>query len=543
MSAPYRLSIVMIVKNEAHNLALSLPPAQALADEIIIVDSGSSDNSRSIAEQYGAKWYEHLHWQGFGRQRQIAQSYASGDWILALDADEVISAELAQAIQRVIASAPNQTVYGIRRLDYVFGGRIDSPHWRNKAHWRLYPNTFHYNQNLVHESLELGDAQTQILEGYLHHHTALTPQFWLQKRLDYALSWAKQRHNQGKTTTLLGVFARAFWAFIKQYLLDGRFLQGAYGWIYAALFSQYTFNKYALLYDLNRQSHTYQKDFQPHPITYTNLPPLPKKIPNPTRLSVVMIVQNEQKHLPACLHNLYDLADEIVLLDSGSSDQTRTIAQHFGAKWHEHHHWQGFGRQRQIAQSHATGDYILMLDADEQLDSTLKQAIRQVCAQPLERTHAYAVARVNIFCHHRIHPKGWYADKIARLYAKEHFHYSNLEVHESLNVNIKHTPTLSGHLLHYTNDNLHHFLEKNIRYSHDWAQEAHHIKQKQVSWLSTPWRATFAFLREYILRLALVGGAYGAILSIVAASYNFNKYIMLWHYNRRPNPPSPRKQP
>ena len=79
----YRLSVVMIVKNEAKNLAITLPSLQGLADEIIVLDSGSTDNSRQLVEQYGGTWYVNTDWQGFGKQRQLAQSYATGDWIFA----------------------------------------------------------------------------------------------------------------------------------------------------------------------------------------------------------------------------------------------------------------------------------------------------------------------------------------------------------------------------------------------------------------------------------------------------------------------------
>lgn len=116
---PYRLSVVMIVKNEARNLALSLPAIADMADEMIILDSGSTDNSQAIAQQYGAKWFVNTDWPGFGKQRQIAQSYATGDWILALDADEVVDAVLKEEILRATLSKPENTVYGLRCLDYI----------------------------------------------------------------------------------------------------------------------------------------------------------------------------------------------------------------------------------------------------------------------------------------------------------------------------------------------------------------------------------------------------------------------------------------
>lgn len=247
---PYRLSVVMIVKNEAKNLAISLPPLADLADEIIILDSGSTDNSRQIALQYGAKWFVNTDWQGFGRQRQIAQSYATGDWILAIDADEEITPELKQSILAVIQNKPDNTVYGFRNIDCIAGHEIDSRYWHIKAHWRLYPKTFHFDDNLVHESIILNSAKTLPLQGFARHHTASSMSFWLEKRLDYAQAWAQDRHAQGKKGKLSKVILNPLWAFVKQYVFDGRFLKGKHGLIYAIMFSQYTFNKYAILYEL-----------------------------------------------------------------------------------------------------------------------------------------------------------------------------------------------------------------------------------------------------------------------------------------------------
>lgn len=525
---PYKLSVVMIVKNEAKNLLISLPALKGLADEIIILDSGSSDESEQIAKQHNAKWLVNTNWQGFGKQRQIAQSYASGDWILALDADEEVTPELKRSILEVIKHKPANIVYGIKRLDCIFGHQIDNPYWAVKAHWRLYPSLFQYNDNPVHESVQLAGAQTKTLTGFLLHHTADTPEFWLRKRLNYAMTWANDRHKRNKHISAFGVLTHFFWSFIKQYLIDGRFIQGRYGFLYSCLFTQYTFNKYSLLYDLNKQPESYDSNFQPHAITYQNLPDLPNKVIGKKRsLSVVMIVKNEQKHLPACLSNVYDIADEIILLDSGSTDQTHKIAKHFGAKWFVNTEWKGFGKQRQLAQKYATGDYVLMIDADEQLDEDLKQSIIDVCQRPLVTDHAFALKRINIFCGKRVHPKNWYADRIARLYANDNFQYSNLEVHESLDCDMSKAEVLKGSLLHFTNDNLYHFLDKNIRYSHDWATEKKSAQKRTPSIISLPFRSFFSFFREYIIRLAIAGKAYGLFLSSAAAGYNFNKYLML----------------
>lgn len=252
LAMSYSLSVVMIVKNEANNLMISLPALDGLADEIIILDSGSTDNSREIAEQYHAKWFVNTNWQGFGKQRQIAQSYATGDWILALDADEEITPQLKQSILHIKNTKPNDTIYGFRNIDCICGHEIDSRHWHVKAHWRLYPCRFSFDDNFVHESLVLNGATTKALSGFARHHTANTLSFLLEKRLKYAKAWADDRHAQGKKGKFYKILLNPLWAFFKQYFFDGRFLKGRYGLIYSVLFAHYTFNKYLLLWQLSQ---------------------------------------------------------------------------------------------------------------------------------------------------------------------------------------------------------------------------------------------------------------------------------------------------
>ena len=525
----YRLSVVMITKNEADNLRRCLPLVATVADEIIILDSGSSDDSAAVAAQYGAQWHENHDWQGYGIQRQRAQALATGDWILALDADEAPDAALLAALADIKKEAPASTIYGIRRLDNLFGQPIDHPRWRNKAHWRLYPRHYHYNANPVHESVELAGATTAILPGYLHHHTATDPYHWLQKRLAYAETWAADAAARGKKSSALGAVLRGLWALLKQYFADGRFLRGRIGWLYACLFAQYTYNKYALLCDHNRRPQSYNADYQPHTVNIHNLPAsTPPATPHPHPLSVVLITQNESRHLPACLASIQGLADEILILDSGSQDDTARIAAHFGAKWHENRDWQGFGIQRQRAQALASGDYILMLDADEQPDATLCTAIAQVLTHPPQVGTVHAVRRTNIFCGTRVH--GWYHDRIARLYPRAHYQYHPYEVHESLDSGDARVITLPGSLLHHTNDNLAHFLEKNLRYSREWADE--HRERRAPNLWTLPLKSLVAFLREYLVRGAICGGGYGLFLAASTACYHYNKYLMLAYHDK-----------
>ena len=526
------LSVVLMVRNEAANLRRCLPRVARVADEIVILDSGSTDDSEAVANWFGARWFVNADWQGYGIQRQRAQALATGDWIFALDADEVPDDTLLAALARVKNEPPGDTVYGVRRLDLVFGRFIDHPRWRGKPYWRVYPRRFQFNSNAVHESLLLDGARTRVLPGFLEHHTADTPLFWLEKRFSYADTWAREAHARGKRVSPFGVWLRSLWAFCKQYLADGRFLRGSSGWVYAWLFAQYTFNKYALLCDRNARPQSYADDFQPHAVNARALPlavPLPGRNPHP--LSVVMIVKNEARHLPACLAAVRDLADEIVILDSGSSDNSATIAARFGVRWYENRDWRGFGVQRQRAQALAQGDFVLMLDADEQPDAVLKAAIRAVLQSPPSPDTVYAISRSNIFCGTAVNAR--YRDHIPRLYGRAFFQYHPYEVHESLARGAAAVVRLPGDLLHFTSDNLAHFIRKNLRYSHDWAQEKAAGGRKPPSLWALPLRAAVAFCREYFVHRTLFAGRYGFFLAASSAFYNFNKYLMLACLARR----------
>ena len=529
---PYRLSVVMMVKNEAENLAISLPALRGWVDEIIVLDSGSTDRGQELVEAAGGKWFVNADWPGFGKQRQLAQSYATGDWILALDADEEITEELKQSILKVIQNQPENTVYGIKRVDCIFGHEIDNRYWAIKAHWRLYPKSFQYNDNLVHESVVLNQAKTEALKGFMLHHTAPTPEFLLSKRLQYAKAWALDRFNRGKTTSSFAILLHAVWAFIKQYVIDGRFLKGRYGFLYSLIFAQYTFNKYAILYDLHHNNA--EQMFITEHQALQNLTPVVLGAEKQSTLSLVIILKNESRHLADCLDSVVDLVDEIIILDSGSTDNTQEIADRYGAKWFVNTDWEGFGKQRQLAQSYATQDYVLVLDPDERLDQSLRDSITEILKQPVQHDRVFSLARVNLFCGVEVQKRGWYTDKIARLYSREHFKYSDLEVHESLDQKGVHAQRLPGYLAHLTNDDLHHFLLKNVRYSHDWAKDKFK-NGKKVSLIALIFRSIFSFIREYIIRGDFIGGAYGLFLAIASMGYTFNKYVMLWQMNQEKN--------
>ncbi|WP_223566328.1 glycosyltransferase family 2 protein [Pantoea sp. OVA07A] len=253
MSARQRLSVVMIAKNEAELLPDCLASV-SWADEIIVLDSGSHDNSVEIASQAGAKVYHNGDWQGYGIQRQRAQHYATGDMILMIDADERVTPELRAAIEQVLVAPPSRTVYSLGRSNLFLGRFMRHSGWYPDRVMRLYPRTFRYNDNLVHESLQSDGAPVVALPGDLQHLTCRDLIAFQRKQLAYAEAWATERHRCGKRCSLFSLFSHTLGAFMKTLLLRAGFLDGKQGWILAVVNAQYTFNKYSALWALNHAS-------------------------------------------------------------------------------------------------------------------------------------------------------------------------------------------------------------------------------------------------------------------------------------------------
>lgn len=255
-------------------------------------------------------------------------------------------------------------------------------------------------------------------------------------------------------------------------------------------------------------------------------------------LSVVMIVKDEGKHLDGCLTSISGLADEIIILDSGSNDETEQIAKRHKAKFYVNTKWEGFGKQRQLAQSYALCDYVLAIDADERLDKRLQQSITEVLGMPVNHQYSFAMMRQNIYYGKVIHKMG-YRTRLNRLYAKDAFSFCDATVHESLNCDRSKSIVLKGNLHHQVCNNIHHLIQKNLRYSSDWAIEKHQ-SSKKGRFFDLFSRSIASFVREYFLRGSFLAGGLGLIIACINASYTFNKYVILYDLRKKDSSSSTR---
>ncbi|THB79092.1 MAG: glycosyltransferase family 2 protein [Desulfobacteraceae bacterium] len=244
-------------------------------------------------------------------------------------------------------------------------------------------------------------------------------------------------------------------------------------------------------------------------------------------LAVALIVKDEAAHLNDCLETVKDLADEIVILDSGSTDATLEIARNYTDKVYSSNHWPGYGPQRRIAQTYVTADYLFWLDADERVSPELAQSIRSVLVSPEDRT-VYTISRLTWLFGRYIRHGGWYPDRVIRMYPTDLTRFDDALVHEKVEVdNTIAVKPLKGDAIHYTYDDLHQYLVKSARYAKAWAEQRHR-QGKTTSITQGLLHGTAHFIQMYILRAGFLDGKQGFLLAVLSAYASFSKYADLW---------------
>ena len=236
------ISIIIIVKNGEEFIEKALK-SSTWANEIIILDSGSSDNTLEITKKYTNNIHISDTWPGFGKQRQNAQKLATSDWIFMLDADEEISSNLKNSILQVIDGDPD--IYQVNRLSKAFGHEVKHSGWHPDWINRLYPkNLTTYNDALVHETLVIPEqCKPKKISGILHHETYRSMQDYYQKMSIYIDAWSTQNIDKKNGGFFIGLI-RGQWAFFKMYILKLGFLDGFVGITLAILRYETTIMKY-----------------------------------------------------------------------------------------------------------------------------------------------------------------------------------------------------------------------------------------------------------------------------------------------------------
>jgi glycosyltransferase involved in cell wall biosynthesis len=223
------LGVAIITKNAQTHLTACLRSVQ-WADQIVIVDSGSADNTLIIAGQFTSHVHQTPDWPGFGIQKNRAIQHLTTDWILTLDADEVVSEALAASIQATLQN-PQYDIYQLNRLSNYCGRWIQHTGWHPDWLPRLFKHgSAHYSNDLVHERL-MFDVEIGSLNGLLYHHSFDDLESVLDKINRYSSAGAQQRYAKGQSSGLGSAIAKGLWTFIRSYIVQRGFLDGREGFI------------------------------------------------------------------------------------------------------------------------------------------------------------------------------------------------------------------------------------------------------------------------------------------------------------------------
>ncbi len=241
------LSVVLITRNESRHIAACLKSV-AFADEWIVVDSGSTDDTREIAAAMGAQVIAAGDWPGFGIQKNRALAQARGRWVLSLDADERVSPLLAASIQEAMLRQPGADGYELERLSRFCGQWMRHGDWYPDRVLRLFRRERgRFTDDLVHERL-LVDGRIDRLAGDLLHDTMPTLDEALDKMNRYTSGRALDKRKAGLRGGLASALLHGMWAFFRGYVLKGGFLDGRLGFVLAVYVAEGTYYRYLKLH-------------------------------------------------------------------------------------------------------------------------------------------------------------------------------------------------------------------------------------------------------------------------------------------------------
>jgi glycosyltransferase involved in cell wall biosynthesis len=250
-----KITFGIITLNEEDNLGRCLNSIREVADEIVIVDSGSTDGTHAIAQAHGVSWH-HVPWKGYVGQKNHVLSLASNEWVFSIDADEALSGTLINEILRLKTHTVPEGIsgYSMPRCVFYENRWIRHGDWYPDRLVRLFRKTrARFAGGRVHERLEL-DGNTCALAGDIEHHSFKNRLDHKERCQRYAQLWAEDKHAAGATSYWFSPHLHAGFRWLRNYILRGGFLDGPQGWHIAKMCAHEVFLKYGMLRKLTKET-------------------------------------------------------------------------------------------------------------------------------------------------------------------------------------------------------------------------------------------------------------------------------------------------
>ncbi len=248
------------------------------------------------------------------------------------------------------------------------------------------------------------------------------------------------------------------------------------------------------------------------------------------KLSVVIITYNEERNIERCIRSVREIADEIVVVDSFSTDKTEQLCTQFGVRFIQHA-FDGYVEQKNFALAQSTHDKILSMDADEVLSEELKTSVSEI--KNNWKHSSYQVNRLNNYCGQWIRHCGWYPDRKIRLFEKGKGKWGGQNPHDKyLPDQSNDVGFLTGDLLHYSFYTIAEHIAQVNKFSEIGAKSAYGNGARS-GLLKIMLKPPFKFFRDYILKLGFLDGFYGFVISRISAHATFLKYVKLRELSKK----------
>ena len=250
-----KISVLILAKNEEKFIGTCIKSVKSFADEIIVIDDNSTDQTSKIATSLGAKVVTHSLDGDWGRQQTFAVQQASYEWIFFIDSDERVTDKLSEHIKQILAEDDRRFAYLTARLSYFWGQPLKHGGWFPDYVVRLLPRKGTYVEGFVHQKICHDYVEKKLPQDeYLVHYPYRDWNHYFNKLNFYTTLAAKKMKEAGKSATLLDMILHPFWAAFRMYFLRSGWRDGLIGFILASFHYFYTMAKYVKLYYIDEES-------------------------------------------------------------------------------------------------------------------------------------------------------------------------------------------------------------------------------------------------------------------------------------------------
>ena len=521
-----RLSVVILTKNEEARIARCLESVRWV-DEIVVVDGMSTDRTAEICRRFGARVIAHPFEGSFAQERNLGMEHAQGDWVLQIDADDVVTSEFRATVERLMQHPPGHAAFKFRRKSYLLGRFMRYGGWDHYLPNLVRRDAVRY-EGLVHERPVIRGT-LGVLEASIEHHPCESLGAFLDRHNRYtSLAALELRRTRGvlEEAAIRRQLIRKTWkTWWKTYVKKQGWREGLHGLVFSLFYAGIEAVKWAKCWESCRQQP--QASAENGAATVLGARPAARAAGRRT-LSVVLMTKNEEARLATCLDCVAGWADEIVIIDGFSTDRTVGIARRYTEKVYVFASDDNHDQQWNRGIERATSDWVLHIDADEVVTPRLQTAIDRILVDDQGHS-AFEMMRKNYFLGHPMRYGGWYHRHLV-LFRRERARCRGRGIHVRLQVEGT-IGRLEAELEHYPFTSLEQFIRRQNHYTGVEARNLFALQgpvpARELVYQMT-WRPMKLFWKSYVKQQGRREGMYGLVFALLYAFMHVIFWAKYW---------------